>query len=994
MHKIIGWLAPWFLLLWPAVAVAQLGTIAGVIVDGETGETLIGANVRIEGTTVGTASDLNGRYEFDAEPGTYRVLFSYIGYDAVTVDQAVVILGDVTRLEVQLFPEAFQVGELVVEAELMLNSEAGLLRERARSIAISDAISATTFSRSGSGDAAAAMKKVTGASVVGGKYVYIRGLGDRYANTTLNGSALPSSDPDRKAFQLDLIPTALLDNIITTKTFTPDKPGDFSGGLIDVTTTSFPEQLTMQLSFSVTYDDQATGIGNFLSYPGSSTDWLGRDDGSRALPDILAAKDPTNELPTQQDLRDVRSGVTNEIRAERADSLNAFSRAFNGVMVPEHASVPINHAFSAAIGTKTTVFGRPLGITGSLTYSRSWSFYDDGVYSRWRLSGGDVAGVDNLTSDTYFGPNPNLDLISRADPAEATSFANVRGTEAVNWGASGTVAWQPANNHQFAFTVLRTQSGASQATLLGGFRDQNSTATFLTRSLDYKERALRSWQLRGEHALGFAHIEWKASLGKNTQAEPDLRFFSSVQNIRESASGTDTTFSLGGGNALPPQRYFRDLAEDNRGGILDVSIPFVQWGGLGSRIKFGARIDDAERAFRQRRFEYDEGRNISFSDFGGDPVAYFDNANVGVLDTLHVGTITAYNAGLYIRENSPARANYDATRTIRAGYLMLELPVSRAVKVIGGARLESTEIITESLDELLPNELRRGILERTDLLPSLNVVFALSSTMNLRAAATRTLARPTFRELAPFQSFNFVGGDIQEGNMFLYRTLITNFDARWEWFIRPGEIFAVSGFWKNFDQPIERVLRTVGEGRFISFQNVDHARILGAEFEARKRLDSWTSNPLLDKMTIGGNFSLVKSAVDIPSEELVIIRASDPNAATTRSLEGQSPFLLNLNASYENHTSGTVLSAFYNLFGSRLLVVTEGATPDVFEKSRADLDVTIAQDLPRNLRLKVTAKNVLGSDFRQIQTFKGVEYDYIAYSRSRTFSVGISYVID
>ena len=759
-------------------------------------------------------------------------------------------------------------------------------------------------------------------------------------------------------------------------------------------TKAFPESFTLQVSSTLTYDELSSGIDNFLSYPGGGTDWRGSDDGSRALPDILEDKAPDEDMPREQDMRDLRRGVTNEIRTARADSLNAFARAFSSVMAPSRESVPVSYSFSAAVGGMKRVLGRPLGVTGSVTYGRSYSYYDDGVFSKWQLSGGDVAGVDNLTSDTYFGPDPDLELISRADPLEASSFANIRGSDEVNWGASGTLAYQPADNHEFAFTALRTQSGIQEATLLGGFRDQNSTATFITRSLDYEQRALSSFQVRGEHAFRPVIIEWKGSKSSNTQAEPDLRFFSSVQNIQETPTGIDTTFSLGGGNAPPPQRYFRDLSEDNLGGVLDISFPFRQWTGLGAKIKLGGLYEEADRSFRQRRFEYDEGREIRFADFGGDADSYFSSDNFGVLDTLQVGDIVAYNAGLYILENSPRRANYDATRSVRAGYAMLELPLSAWMKVIGGVRAEVTEMTTASLDEGLPEGQRIGVLDQTDLLPSVNVVFTLRENMNLRAAATRTLARPTFRELAPFQSFNFVGGDVQEGNPRLNRTLITNLDARWEWFLKPGEILAASAFYKRLEEPIERILRTVGEGRFISFQNVERGAVYGLELEARKRLDSWSSNPVLRRLSVGGNFSLVQSVVDIPEAELVIIRASDPLAASTRPLEGQSPFLLNLNAGYENYESGTTANLFYNVFGDRLLAVTEGATPDVLEKSRADLDFTFTQDLPANLRVKVTLKNILGSDLRQIQTFKDRIYDYISYSRARTVSLGLSYVID
>ncbi|MCY4170234.1 MAG: TonB-dependent receptor [Bacteroidetes bacterium] len=973
---------------------AQVGKISGLVIDGENGETLIGATATIDGASTGDATDLNGRYEFVVESGTYTMKFAYLGFSTLMVENVVVMPDETTHIEVELLPEALSYGEVVITADVLSGSEAGLLRERARSIAVSDAISSDMISRSGSSNAATAMSKVTGASVLGGRYVYIRGLGDRYANTTLNGSSLPSADPDRKAFQLDLFPAALLDNIVTLKTFTPDKPGDFSGGLVDVATTAFPESFTLQLSATMTYDDQSSHIDNFLSYQGSSTDWLGYDNGSRALPEILENKDPEDQLPRESDLRDLRFGVTNQVRSNRADSLNAFSRAFNEVMSPTLESTPINHSFSAAAGGQMKLFGRPLGLSGSLTYGRSYNYYDDGVFSQWHLIGGDVASIENLSSTTYFGSNPDLNIITRADPKEVSSFANVQGSDEVNWGASGTIAFQPSDSHELVTTFLQTQSGESESTFLGGFRDQTGGTTFITRALSYQQRSLQSFQLRGEHALAQMKIEWKASIAQNSQDEPDLRFFSSTQNIRENISGIDTTYSLGGGNAPPPQRYFRNLNENSRGGILDITIPFRQWAGLGARIKFGGQYDMSQRDFRQRRFEYHEGREIDYRDFGGDADNYFSGDNFGVLDTLNVGEVVAYNAGLYLQENSPARANYDASSDVIATYVMLELPLTPKLKIIGGVRSESTEIITQSFDLSLPDSLRTSMLDTPDWLPSVNLVYAINEDMNIRLAATRTLARPTYRELAPFQSFNFVGGDIQEGNPLLNRTLITNYDARWEMFAKAGEILAISAFYKIFEDPIERVLRNVGEGRFVSFQNVDHAQVFGAEFEARKQLSSWTQLPILKDLSIGGNFSIVRSQVDIPEEEMIIIRASDPNATSSRSLEGQSPYLVNLNASYENYQLGTIVSVFYSIFGDRLLSVTEGATPDVFEKARSDLDLTVTQELPANLRLKISAKNILGSDVRQIQTFKDRVYDYISYSRSRTIGIGISYIID
>jgi TonB-dependent receptor len=977
-------------------ALAQTGSFAGVVIDGDFGDPLIGANVVLKGTLNGTSTDLEGRFRIDQVPvGMQSFEVSYIGFQTLTVEGVEIIEGEVTRLDITLSSEAFELeGEVVVEARAIRNNESMLLKDRQKADGVSDAISAEAISRSGSGDAAAAMSKVTGASVMGGKYVYIRGLGDRYTNTTLNGSNLPSADPDRKAFQLDLFPTALLDNIVTLKTFTPDKPGDFSGGLVDVSTKAFPDNFTFSLSASLTYDDLATGSSDFLTYARSSTDWAGWDDGQRSLPSLFESKEPDARSITEQDLRDLRAGVTNEIRTARADSLNAFAQAFDSQMVPVQDSAPINYSFSTAIGGQSKLKGMTVGYTGSVTYGRTYSLYEDGVFSQWNLTGGTVEGVDNLVSNTYFGADPNLELISRADPLEAASFVNMRGSEEANWGTSGSFSIKPTSNHEMTLTALRTQSGRSEATLLGGFRDQNATSTFFTRALDYEERALTSLQLRGKSLFGPLTAEWAVSGGRNTQEEPDLRFFSSVQNIFERSAGVDTTYSLGGGNAPPPQRYFRDLSEDTRSAKLDLMVPVTLVGNRKIEFKVGGAIEDTDRTFRQRRFEYREGREIDFRDYNGDISAYLAPENFGVLDTLNVGDIVAYNAGLYIQENSPKRGNYDAARDVMAGYAMAKIPVTRSFNAIVGARVETTTILTESFDDALPDELRLAELDQTDVLPSINVVYELTDRMNLRAAATRTLARPTFRELAPFQSFDFVGGDVQEGNPLLNRTLITNYDIRWEWFVRPGELFAVSGFYKDFTDPIERVLRNVGEGRFVGFQNVEAATVYGAEFEARKRLDAITSNPILGRISLGGNFSLVRSEVDIPEEEMVLILASDPGADNSRQLVGQSPYLINLNAVYENIETGTAIGLYYTVFGDRLLAVTEGATPDVFEEARADLDLTVSRKVSPDFRMKLSAKNLLGTDMRQIQSFKGTDYEYLSYSRSRTFSLGLTYEIN
>lgn len=371
---------------------AQTGTISGVVIDAESGDPLVAVNVVIDGTLRGTATDLEGRFRIaDIPAGTVSVTFSYVSYQQLQVTGVDVKPGSVSTLQVTLRPEAIGLEEVVVEARALSNTNASLLRQRQKALAVSDAISAESISKSGSSDAAAAMSKVTGASVLGGKYVYIRGLGERYSSTHLNGAELPSADPDRRAFQFDMLPAGMLDNIVTLKTFTPDKPGNFSGGLVDVATKDFPERLSLSFSTSASYNTETTYNEAFVLYTGAKTDWLGRDDGTRSVPPALA--DPNVAVPTEIQAR--RS-------AEQAEILDRLSRAFAPEMEPTAAEAPVNRSASLAVGNQISLFGKPFGFSASLSYNQSYGFYGAGDVGRWQLVGATVQNADGLTPIRQF----------------------------------------------------------------------------------------------------------------------------------------------------------------------------------------------------------------------------------------------------------------------------------------------------------------------------------------------------------------------------------------------------------------------------------------------------------------------------------------------------------------------------------------------------------------------------------------------------------------
>jgi TonB-dependent receptor len=943
-----------FLLLSSLAAAQGTGKIAGTLVDAANGEGLIGANVIIDGLSVGAAADMDGNFGIDLVPaGTYTLHASMIGYAKKTVTGIVVKAGETTRLAMTLAPEAFEMDEVVIEAKLLTNNEAGLLKDRQKSTSISDAISAEDISRSGSGDAAAAMNKVTGASTVDGKYIYIRGLGERYTSTQLNGAEVPSADPNRRAVQLDLFPASFLENLVTTKTFTPDQPGNYTGGSVNISTKSFPDKLTLSLSTSTSWNAQTTGNGGFLTYAGGGKDWLGFDDGTRAIPDAL--KDPNVEIP------DLSYAFTDEAKAMELDRL---SKSFNSTMAPTRSTAPVNQGYSLSFGNQVDLLGQPFGFLGSLTYNRSYSLYTNGTVGRYNLTG-HVDEVDELTNDYL--------------------FADQKGSDEVMWGGLMNLSYKLGAAHEMGFNLIYNRSADNTARYLSGSfpRDLTGNAVYETRSLHYIERELQTYQLRGKHhfeALAGLQVQWIGSMSSNMQDEPDVRYFTDNYTIRERNDVVDTIYAIRPSIYPIPSRYYRNLVEDNRSFNIDMSMPFEQWNGLAAKVKFGGAVLNKERTFSERRFDFGQDRLT----YDGDDTDFFSPENMGILESQ--SSEMFFRFGNYVLDATSLSNNYGGTQDILAGYVMLDLPIFNDVRLIGGARYETTQMDVASMD----TSLARGKLDNQDFLPSANLLYNLSERMNLRAAYGKTLARPTFRELAPYASFNFVNDFTFIGNADLQRTLIDNYDLRWEWFVRPGEIIAMSGFYKSFQNPIERVIKNVnGE---IEYQNVSNARVYGFEFEFRKRLDEVAD--FLNYFYVGTNFTWTASVVDISSDELEVIRAVNPYADETRELQGQSPYLFNVNLAYQNYDNGTNVSLFYNVFGERLSAVSLGGTPNVYEQPRGMLDLIISQRMFWGFTARFSAKNLLDESIEHVHHFEGRDYIYSRFNTGRDFSFGINYTFE
>ena len=920
---------------------ASLGTVAGQVVSAETGRGVAGATVGIAGTDRTTTTDLEGGFMLAEVPiGAREVLVSKAGFQPSNVSGVAVMTGLASRIDVAMNPvrdavvrmEAFS-----VSAEVLQNSGVGLLGARQKATAVSDAIGSEQMSKLGFGTAAAAMKAVTGASVVGGKYVYIRGLGERYSSTQVNGVEVPSADPDRRAVNMDMFPSDLIDAIVTTKTFTPDRPGNFTGGSVDLKTKEFPDQFTSSISASVAHNSRVTGR-NFLSSGGGSNTW-GRDDGGRDLPSELGGQ----RIP----LRFSTPTVDSEI--------GRLTRAFSSVMAPGTKDAPLNHSFAAAVGGQTRLFDRRLGYAASISYERSFSGYTNGVLGRYERQG-----------------------INSPALAPLVRLSDSRSEDEALIGTIFNVAYQFSPDHQVSLNTMFNQAGSDMARRQTGLNVAgggiSETEIFTTRTLRYTERSLQSVQLAGKHlfpAWREVRFNWSITDATTTQDEPDTRYLSTFQT-----QDGNQFFEASG---LPrPARFFRDLEESRDDYSADFTVPLPEWAGQNAQFKLGGAFARTNRAFNERLFEY----NSTVLRYDGTEREFLRESQVGQVDPV---TGRFRTGQLYLVETGSAGNSYLGDQDVKAWYGMIDVSLSRSLRLIGGLRRESTKLDVRSRD---PRR-RAGQLDNDDNLPSANLVYAFSDRMNLRAAVTKTIARPNFREIADYTSFEFVGDFVYVGNPDLRRTTIKNYDLRWEWFPRRGEIVAVSVFHKQMTDPIERGVFSIVNSGELQYQNAPRGEVSGIEFELRKNLGFLSER--LRGLSGGFNFTWVESSVDITPAELALIRIYEPGARATRELTGQSPYLVNLDLTYNLARTGTTVSVYYNLFGERLAQVSPPGTPNVFEQPAPTLDVIWSQRLREHWKFSFSAKNLLDRAAEETYTYRGQDYVRSAHRRGVTTSLGLTY---
>lgn len=851
---------------------APTGRIAGRILDRDTGRPLAGARILIIGPArpAPLSTDLDGRYRSEPLPvGTYTFEATNIGYQAARVDSVSVRADQTEMVNVALKAVPFELSAVSVEAVAVPrpSSEAGLLSIQQSAPVVTDGVSAEAMKSTPDAHASDALARVTGISVVDGKFVIVRGLPERYSNTLLNGAELVSTEPVKRIVPLDIFPASLLESIVVTKTATPDRPGDFAGGSVAITTKEFPEQSVLQFDVSQGVNSRTT-FQMVPLVPASASDRLGFDNGRRAFPTGAPA--------------------IGTLGSER------FAESIRNVWTPAPREA------APDLGVKFNVGGR-WGETHPVGYVLAWTYSEKTMYNPDRLY--------------FLYPDANT------PPFRALRFNDSRAS--VEWGGVFNLTFGLGEASKIGWKNLYTRQAQEDVVRSAGFEAVNNRVTEAYQ-VRYIAEDLLQTQLTGDHRLGLfnSRFEWKGTLALAGRDEPDNR----------QAVYSGGKLDIGFEN---PTIWTRFLTDKLFAAQVDWSIPLSLRQSGDAQIKLGGLYRRRARDFDSRLFWFQptpEAGSRNDPAFLLPPELVFAPENIGRIMDL-------YSPG---GQAEP----YGADDNVDAAYLMADVPLLPALRLVGGVRFEDWRLRILPGGRSATNVEGEGSQRSSDLLWSANATIRMTDRMNLRLAGFRSVARPDAREVTANVYQGVVGECAYAGSLGLRGAWINNGDVRWEFYPSPGELLAVSAFYKGFHFPIvETAAYPDGLRCLVTYRNATYAQDYGVELEVRKSIGPFGTTL---------NLTRVKSVVQIDTVY--------GNFEADLPLQGQSPWLANGSLSYNAaRFDGTIA---VNYFSDRVARYGIGSAaipvqaPNLLERGRVTVDGKIRVEPFQRMSMSLGAKNI------------------------------------
>lgn len=867
------------------------GTIKGVITDKEASNApLPFANVLVKGTNVTTTTNENGEYFLKIDPGTYNVEFSFVGYENV-VSPITVKNGEIVEINIALGSGGYQLKDVVIQNVRRKNTESAILLEMKQAKQIISAISAEQMSKGTDGNAAQAIQRVPGVTINDGKFVMVRGLNERYNNVMINGALAPSTEVDRRTFSFDLLPTNALEKMTISKTGAAYLPGDFSGGLVNITTSDNFNEFT-QLSFNVGFRNNTT-FNDFFETKGSGTDFLGFDNGFRQLPSGF----PTN------------SNVLND-NNQSVFYANQLSNNFN----PNQSTAFLDSGIGFSLGRKINLKdGKTLSTINSLSYSNRFQSYlkNTNTYINALVGDQTSSQLQRDFADNYFSNEVRLTLLS-------------------NWSLKLN------DNNKITFKNLYNQIGDSYSTLRTGEDfDQRPNQDLQNYEFGYSGRRIYTGQFNGNHDFSNnKNLQWVLGGNLINDILPDLRRF---RTFRAQNSNTNDPFIMidpPSSNPFDTSRFYSELNEYSVNGGLDFKKEFERVKNdeeLANIVfKTGVFADYKSRDFNARYFSYIIPGSVA-------PDRREELVRLPLADVFSPANVTASN-GWVFREGTRPSDSYSANNVLMAGYVYGEVPISKLL-LTGGIRVEHNILEVTSTSNA-----RQPI---TSVLPSLNFSYSINDKNLVRVAYSRTVNRPEFREIATFDFYDFELDSNVFGNIALTTATIDNFDLRYELYPEKGETLSLGLFYKNFDKPIENSLFVQTQQRAFTFVNSNSAIVYGAEIEIRKSLKNIFKEGFFSDLAVNVNASYIFSEVDLGD--------ATNDLFSKRQLQGQSPYVINAALGYDNKDNGWSSNIIYNRFGDRIFSIGNQIFPAIYELARNQLDFTISKSIKKmSLKLGIS----------------------------------------
>ena len=958
------------------------GSIRGVIYDKDFEVPLAEAGVQVVETGQKASSGPQGNYVLsDLPAGRYTLIVSKPGFVRQVRTDVVVSEGRLTDVDVWLAGEFTEMEEFVVQDILAIGagSETALLAIRFESPALMDAIGSDLMSRAGASDAASALRLVSGASLQDGKTAVVRGLPDRYVSSQLNGMRLPTANEDKRAVELDQFPSSVIESLQVTKTFTPDQQGDASGGAVDVRLRGVPEESFVDFKAQLGANTQVYDArDDFLTYEGGGVNTWG-DDSSRVI--------------QEENLGDNWTGAAGTTTGD----------------------APPQYKFNLSLGGRQEVGdGWVVGGFASMFYERDASYFDDGQDNQLWV---DTPGEGLTPRYSQGAPTQGNFLTSLFDVTQAS--------ESVQWGGLGVLGIEN-EDHKLALSYLYSHTAEDTATLAIDQRGKeyyfpgydptdpadpgndpdagiNAAPWLRFETLEYTERTTGSLQLAGSHRLPFEgpfgfgspEIDWTLSDSFADQIQPDKRLFGASWKpftpLGELWEPVKPGENINLGNF---QRVFKTIEEESLSGKADLKLPFEQWSGDEGYLKFGFFADNLDRDYTQESFTNANDNGIYVGGWDDPWSAQFPDEDHPITESLF-------------------DVDYKGSFDLAAWYGMADLPLGSRVNLIGGARVETTNISIVNFPEefafwfppgsTAPVALTPGSgdadvdFDQDDLLPALGLVYEATDTVTLRASYAQTVARQTFKELTPILQQEYLGAPIFIGNPELQMSAVENYDLRADW--RPYEGALVSGSWfyKSIEDPIEYVQKIAPSFSYTTPQNYPEGTLSGFEFEVRQDIGR-LFEPLgrLGTWNLGANATLIDSNVKLTQDEIDDFNGPGIQAPQTeRDMTNAPEYLFNFYLTYDLELTGTRIALFYTVQGDTLVegagVSGDNYVPDVYQTTYDTLNLTLTQQLGRFFRLEFQAKNLTNPTVETVyrSPYTGPDATKTSYSSGVDFSLAI-----